>query len=67
MFEAYQARPRWYLLVRAELDLAQGDGDRVGIERYWTAEGTSRVHGTGGFDVRLFEWDMFGLLKPFDF
>jgi hypothetical protein len=26
----------------------------------------SRVHGTGGFDVRLFEWDVFGLIKPFD-
>jgi hypothetical protein len=27
----------------------------------------SRVHGTGGFDVRLFEWDVFGLIKPFDY
>lgn len=27
----------------------------------------SRVHGTGGFDVRLFEWDVFGLLEPFDY
>jgi hypothetical protein len=27
----------------------------------------SRVHGTGGFDVRLFEWDVFGLVKPFDY
>jgi hypothetical protein len=27
----------------------------------------SRIHGTGGFDVRLFEWDVFGLVKPFDY
>ncbi len=27
----------------------------------------SRIHGTGGFDVRLFEWDVFGLHKPFDY
>ncbi len=27
----------------------------------------SRVHGTGGFDIRLFEWDVFGLIKPFDY
>jgi hypothetical protein len=107
MFEAYQARQRWYLLVSTELALAQGDGDHVGVERYWTSRGTasasrpvisprigvesevvphilrlragsyyepervnltpSRIHGTGGFDVRLFEWDVFGLIKPFDY
>ncbi|MES1186448.1 MAG: hypothetical protein ABUL60_21735 [Myxococcales bacterium] len=27
----------------------------------------SRVHGTGGFDVKLFEWSIFGLLDPFDY
>jgi hypothetical protein len=27
----------------------------------------SRVHGTGGFDVRLFEWSVFGLMEPFDY
>jgi hypothetical protein len=27
----------------------------------------SRVHGTGGFDLRLFEWDVFGLHRPFDY
>lgn len=26
----------------------------------------ARVHGTGGADIRLFEWDVFGLVKPFD-
>lgn len=26
----------------------------------------TRIHGTGGFDVRLFEWDVFGLIAPFD-
>lgn len=27
----------------------------------------SRVHGTGGLDLRLFEWDVFGLIEPFDY
>jgi hypothetical protein len=27
----------------------------------------SRVHGTAGFDVRLFEWDIFGFLDPFGY
>jgi hypothetical protein len=27
----------------------------------------SRVHGTGGFDVKLFEWSIFGLIEPFDY
>jgi hypothetical protein len=27
----------------------------------------SRVHGTGGFDLRLFEWNIFGLLDRFDY
>jgi hypothetical protein len=106
LFDAYQKQQRRYLLVSTELSLAQGDGDHVGFERYWTRRGTAsasrpvlsprlgvegevvphilrlragsyyeperlnltpaRVHGTGGFDVRLFEWDVFGLIKPFD-
>jgi hypothetical protein len=27
----------------------------------------SRIHGTGGFDVRLFRWSVFGLMEPFDY
>ncbi len=27
----------------------------------------SRLHGTGGLDVRLFEWGVFGLVEPFDY
>lgn len=27
----------------------------------------SRVHGTGGFDVRLFSWSVFGLIDRFDY
>lgn len=27
----------------------------------------SRIHGTGGFDVKLFEWNVFGLLDRFDY
>jgi hypothetical protein len=95
-------------LVSTELALAEGDGQRLGIERIWTSDGAisgsrpvivprvgvesevvpqilrlragsyyepervglmpmpARVHGTGGLDVRLFEWDVFGLVKPFD-
>jgi hypothetical protein len=26
----------------------------------------ARIHGTGGFDVRLFEWSIFGLIREFD-
>jgi hypothetical protein len=28
-------------------------------------DGSYRVHGTAGFDVRLFTWDLFGLMEPF--
>lgn len=106
LFEIYQRQQRWYLLVSTELALAEGDGERRGLERIWTSAGSvstsrpvlvprigvesevvphilrlragsyyepervnmspARVHGTGGFDVRLFEWDVFGLVKPFD-
>jgi hypothetical protein len=31
-----------------------------------TTDATGRIHGTGGLDVRLFEWSVFGLHKPFD-
>lgn len=27
----------------------------------------SRIHGTGGFDVRLFRWSVFGLIDRFDY
>ncbi len=27
----------------------------------------ARVHGTGGMDIKLFEWNVFGLAKPFDY
>jgi hypothetical protein len=30
-------------------------------------EAKGRFHGTGGFDVRLFEWSVFGLMEPFDY
>lgn len=106
LFEAYQRRQRWYLLISTELALAEGDGQRLGLERIWTDQSSvsgsrpvivprlgvesevaphilrlragtyyepervgfapARVHGTGGLDVRLFEWDVFGLVKPFD-
>ena len=31
------------------------------------AGASNRVHGTGGFDVKLFEWNIFGLLDRFDY
>jgi hypothetical protein len=106
LFEDYQRRQRFYLLVSTELSLVEGDGERRGVERLWTDAssvsgsrpvivprvgvesevaphvlrlragsyyeperidlGPARVHGTGGLDVRLFRWDVFGLVKPFD-
>jgi hypothetical protein len=30
-------------------------------------EATPRVHGTGGLDVRLFRWNVFGLIDRFDY
>jgi hypothetical protein len=46
-----------YLRLRAgsylELPAAQG--------------GETRLHGTGGVDVKLFEWGVFGLVRPFDY
>jgi hypothetical protein len=107
LFERYQRQQRRYVLISAELDLIQGDGDHLGAEQYLfdvdrasfsrpilsprlgletevvrhvlkfrggsyyeparIDRGNARVHGTGGFDVRLFEWDVFGLVKPFDY
>jgi hypothetical protein len=36
------------------------------IEPSRTQQGSYRPHATGGFDVRLFSWDLFGLFSPFD-
>jgi len=106
LFERYERRQRRYVLFSTELALAEGDGERLGVEKLWTSRSSvsssrpvlvprvgiesevvahilrlragsyyepervdlrpARVHGTGGFDVRLFEWDVFGLVKPFD-
>jgi hypothetical protein len=100
LFDRYQERKRWYLLVSSELSVIQGGGPvgmsgqtamerpvispRVGLESeviprrlrlrggsyYEPAllRGTnSRVHGTGGLDVKLFKWNVFGLLEPFNY
>ncbi len=100
LFQSYQKRQRWYLLVSSELSVIEGGGPvgltgetamdrpvispRLGVESEVIAHhlrvragsyyepaliaGTrSRVHGTGGFDVRLFEWSVFGLVSPFDY
>jgi len=37
------------------------------LELATTEEGNSRLHGTGGVDIKLFEWSVFGLVKPFDY
>jgi hypothetical protein len=37
------------------------------LELATTAGGNSRLHGTGGVDIKLFEWDVFGLVEPFDY
>ncbi|HEY3499646.1 MAG TPA: hypothetical protein VGK73_33375, partial [Polyangiaceae bacterium] len=47
--------PRWLRLrtgTYIELPIAEG--------------GDTRVHGTGGVDIKLFRWDVFGLARPFD-
>ena len=51
-----EAVPRW-LRVRAGTYL----------ELATTELGHNRVHGTGGVDIKLFEWNVFGLVKPFDY
>lgn len=30
-------------------------------------DGNARLHGTGGVDVKLFRWNVFGLVHPFDY
>ena len=100
LFDRYEARQRWYLLVSSELSVIQGGGPvglsgqmamdrpvispRVGLEsevipHYLRLRGGSyyepaliagthsRTHGTGGLDVKLFKWSVFGLLKPFNY
>lgn len=37
------------------------------LELAATEQGHSRLHGTGGIDIKLFEWDVFGLVHPFDY
>ncbi len=37
------------------------------LELATTEEGHSRMHGTGGVDIKLFEWSVFGLVEPFDY
>ncbi|HKO47545.1 MAG TPA: hypothetical protein VJV79_07475 [Polyangiaceae bacterium] len=37
------------------------------LELATTPEGHARMHVTGGVDIRLFEWSVFGLVKPFDY
>lgn len=36
-------------------------------EQARTLGAQNRIHGTGGFDLRLFRWDVFGLKRPFDY
>jgi hypothetical protein len=100
LFDGYETRQRWYLLVSTELSVIQGGGPvglsgqtamdrpvlspRLGLEsevipHYLRLRGgsyyepaliagtQSRVHGAGGFDVKLFKWSVFGLLKPFNY
>jgi len=37
------------------------------LELATTEDGHSRLHGTGGVDIKLFEWSVFGLVEPFDY
>lgn len=37
------------------------------LELASTPGGDARLHGTAGVDVKLFEWDVFGLVRPFDY
>jgi hypothetical protein len=106
LFESYEARERFYLLVSTELSLIQGGGDNTALTQFGTETGPPtiggaivsprlgleseviphylklragsyyeqplvdgarfRVHGTGGLDVRLFRWNVFGLIHRFD-
>jgi hypothetical protein len=100
LFNEYEARQRWYLLLSTELSIIQGGGPvglsgqtamdrpvvspRVGLEseiipHYLRLRGgsyyepaliagtSSRVHGAGGCDIKLFKWSVFGLVSPFDY
>jgi len=104
LFDRYERRERFYLMLTSELHVVQGSGAHIGLNWADTVETSSRplasprlgvesevipqhlklrggsyyesarvaqtngrFHGTGGLDVRLFEWSAFGLLKPFDF
>jgi hypothetical protein len=95
LFQRYQKRQRFYLLVSPQLSVFQGGSQlgagqdyagraapiispRLGLESeviphilrlragsYYeparTQDMQGRVHGTGGLDVRLFKWSVFGL------
>ncbi|HEV8550666.1 MAG TPA: hypothetical protein VGQ57_16590 [Polyangiaceae bacterium] len=37
------------------------------LELPTTDAGHARLHGTCGIDVKLFEWNVFGLVRPFDY
>jgi hypothetical protein len=37
------------------------------LELAVSEQGHSRLHATGGVDIKLFEWDVFGLVRPFDY
>ncbi|MEI9937737.1 MAG: hypothetical protein WDO69_11010 [Pseudomonadota bacterium] len=37
------------------------------LELPTTDQGHARLHGTGGVDIKLFEWSIFGLVHPFDY
>lgn len=37
------------------------------LELSTTEGGNARLHGTGGVDIKLFEWGIFGLVHPFDY
>jgi hypothetical protein len=37
------------------------------LELATTQDGHSRLHGTGGVDIKLFRWNVFGLVGPFDY
>jgi hypothetical protein len=51
-----EAVPRWLRLRAGSY-----------LELPTTEEGHARVHGTGGLDVKLFRWNVFGLVHPFDY
>jgi hypothetical protein len=37
------------------------------VELATTPGGDARLHGTGGVDIKLFRWNVFGLVHPFDY